>query len=103
MQIDEDAVRGMTEEDLSEYLPKKGDRFALKDFLAQAMPKTKTRKASLMDRLRERLRSNRANTVDTCTDEHESVVKKLSNLTDKKQVQKVHLGWYQEDLSSCKG
>ena len=35
MQIDEDAVSGMSDSDLSEYLPKKGDRFALKDFITR--------------------------------------------------------------------
>ena len=77
MQIDEDAVRGMSDYDLSEYLPKKGDRFALKDFITEGLAKPKSKKASLMDRLRDRLRSNRANSTDTCTDEPESTVKKI--------------------------
>ena len=94
MQIDEDAVRGMSDSDLSEYLPKKGDRFALKDFITEGLAKPKSRKASLMDRLRDRLRSNRTNSTDTCTDEPESTVKKIQKLSAKKQVHKVHLGWY---------
>ena len=94
MQVDEDAVRGMSDSDLSEYLPKKGDRFALKDFITEGLAKPKSRKASLMDRLRDRLRSNRASSTDTCTDEPESNVKKIPKLSANKQVHKVHLGWY---------
>jgi hypothetical protein len=84
----------MSDSDLSEYLPKKGDRFALKDFITEGLAKPKSRKASLMDRLRDRLRSNRTNSTDTCTDEPESTVKKIQKLSAKKQVHKVHLGWY---------
>jgi hypothetical protein len=107
LQIDEDAVRGMSDSDLSEYLPKKGDRFALKDFITVGLAKPKSRKAGLMDRLRDRLRSNRANSTDTCTDEPESTVKKIPKLSAKKQVHKVHLGWYHFEekktiFSACK-
>jgi hypothetical protein len=44
LQIDEDAVRGMSDSDLSEYLPKKGDSFALKDFITEGLAKSKSRK-----------------------------------------------------------
>ena len=88
MQIDEDAVRGMSDSDLSEYLPKKGDRFALKDFITEGLAKPKLRKASLRDRLR----SNRTKSTDTCTDEPESTVKKIQKLSAKKQCIKFTLG-----------
>ena len=94
MQIDEDAVRDMSDSDLSEYLPKKGDRFALKDFITERLAKPKSRKTSLVDRLRDRLRSNRTKSTDTCTDEPESTVKKIQKLSAKKQVHTVHIGWY---------
>lgn len=99
MQIDEDAVRGMSDSDLTEYLSKKGDRFALKDFLTKTVEKPKARKASLMDRLRDRLRSKRANSTDTCLDENEpqSTEVKIPKLNAKKPVHKVHLGWYHFD------
>lgn len=77
MQIDEDAVRDMSDSDISEYLPKKGDRFALKDFITEGLSELKSREANLMDRLRDRLKSNRVNSTDTCTDEPESTVKKI--------------------------
>ncbi|XP_033734086.1 uncharacterized protein LOC117323154 [Pecten maximus] len=97
--IDEGAVRGMSDSDLSEYLPKKGDRFALKDFLGKGQEKPKARKASLMDRLRDRLRSRRDNSTDTCTDEDEphSTAGKRQKLNAKKHIHKVHLGWYHFD------
>lgn len=47
-----------------------------------------------MDRLRDRFRSNRANSTDTCTNEAEYTVKKIPKLSAKKQVHKVHIGWY---------
>ena len=65
LQIDEDAVRGMTDSDLSEYLPKKGDRFALKDFPNKGLQKPKETKVSLMDRLRTRLQRNAASSADS--------------------------------------
>ena len=92
MQIDEDAIRGMSVSDLSEYPPKKGDRFALKDFLTKGQEKPKGPKDSLMDRLRDRLRQKRANSIDTGTDEDEphSIVRKISKLNAKKSVHRVH-------------
>lgn len=89
----------MSDSDLLEYLPKKGDRFALKDFLTKGQEKPKSRKTSLMDRLRDRLRSKRANSTDTCTDDDEpqSTLGKIPKLSAKKPVHKVHLGWYHFD------
>lgn len=66
----------MTDADLKEYLQKRGDRFALRDFLTDGLEKPKTRKASLMDRLRDTLRSSRASYTDTSNEETESVAKK---------------------------
>ena len=74
MQIDEEAVRGMSDSDLEKYLPKKGDRFALKDLLAQGQQKPKSSKTSLMDRLRDRLQKHRSNASST-DQESESTVK----------------------------
>ena len=74
MQIDEEAVRGMSDSDLEKYLPKKGDRFALKDFFAQGQQKPKSSKTSLMDRLRDRLQKHRSNASST-DQESESTVK----------------------------
>lgn len=65
----------MTDADLKEYLQKRGDRFALRDFLTDGLEKPKTRKASLMDRLRDTLRSSRASYTDTSNEETESVAK----------------------------
>ena len=56
MQIDEDAVRDMSDSDISEYLPTKGDRFALKDFITEVLSELKSREANLIDRLRDRLK-----------------------------------------------
>jgi hypothetical protein len=57
--------------------------------LCEGLAKPKSRKESLMDRLRDRLRSNRANSTETCTDEPESTVKKIQKLSAKKEVHKV--------------
>lgn len=87
----------MTDANLNEYLPKKGDRFALRDFLTEGLEKPKTRKTSLMDRLRDRLRSSRTSNTDTSHEETESVAKKIPKLSAKKEEHKVHLGWYHFD------
>lgn len=71
----------MTDADLKEYLQKRGDRFALRDFLTDGLEKPKTRKASLMDRLRDTLRSSRASYTDTSNEETESVAKKRTQST----------------------
>lgn len=83
----------MTDADLNEYLPKKGDRFALRDFLTEGLEKPKTRKASLRDRLRSSSTSN----TGTFHEETESVAKKIPKLSAKKEKHKVHLGWYHFD------
>lgn len=67
----------MTDADLKEYLQKKGDQFSSRDFLTEGLEKPKTRKASLMDRLRDRLRRSRTNYTDTSNEETESVAKKI--------------------------
>ena len=95
MQIDEEAVRGMSDSDLEEYLPKKGDRFALKDFLAQGQQKPKSSKTSLMDRLRDRLQKHRSN-ASSRDQEPESTVK-IPKLSAQKETHRVHLGWYHFD------
>lgn len=71
----------MTDADLNEYLPKKGDRFALRDFLTEGLEKPKTRKASLRDRLRSSSTSN----TDTFHEETESVAKKISQIECQKK------------------
>ncbi|KAK3103805.1 hypothetical protein FSP39_022027 [Pinctada imbricata] len=100
-QIDEDAVRGMSTSDLEEFLPRKGDRFALKDFFAKSEVKPKTKKESLMDQLKDRLRSSkRVRNTDTRSDEdepHSSSTRKTPKLSAKKPMHKVHLGWYHFD------
>lgn len=73
----------MTDADLKEYLQKRGDRFALRDFLTDGLEKPKTRKASLMDRLRDTLRSSRASYTDTSNEETESVAKKITKCQKK--------------------
>lgn len=79
----------------------------MRDFLTEGLEKLKTRKASLMDRFRDRLRSSRANYTDTSNEETESVAKKIPKLSAKKEEQKVHLGWYhfdegKKDVCACK-
>lgn len=73
----------MTDADLKEYLQKRGDRFALRDFLTDGLEKPKTRKASLMDRLRDTLISSRASYTDTSNEETESVAKKITKCQKK--------------------
>lgn len=73
----------MTDADLKEYLQKRGGRFALRDFLTDGLEKPKTRKASLMDRLRDTLRSSRASYTDTSNEETESVAKKITKCQKK--------------------
>jgi hypothetical protein len=87
----------MTDSDLAEYLPKKGDRFALKDFLTHGPKKTKSNKASLIDRLRHRLQRNNTDTTDSETNEEELPKLKVRKLSAKKELHKVHLGWYHFD------
>lgn len=57
----------------------------MRDFLTDGLEKPRTRKASLMDRLRDRLRSSRASYTDTSNEETESVAKKITKLSAKKR------------------
>lgn len=79
----------MTDTQLSEFFPEKGDRYALRDFLKNGNTKTKAKKASLMDRLRERLKSNDSSNADNVPTTSKQLKKNAQ-----KQMHKVDLGWY---------
>lgn len=64
----------------------------MRDFLTDGLEKTKTRKASLMDRLRDTLRNSRASYTDTSNEETESVAKKITKCQKKKNTKYILVG-----------
>ncbi|KAK3084031.1 hypothetical protein FSP39_007063 [Pinctada imbricata] len=86
-------MRGMTDNDLAEFLPNKGDIFALRSFLSNKLSDTKSKKLSLMDKLRDRLETTR-NSKRPSKDDEVSSRKKIPKFNAKKQVHRVDLGWY---------
>ena len=56
----------MNDKELSEFLPIKGDSYALRDFVSKGENRTETKKARVMDGLRQKLGNNN----NTSEEEH---------------------------------
>ena len=97
-QIDEDVVQIMTDSELKLYIPKAGDRIALRRFLSSSNSNSsfETRKIGLMEKLRDRLRSRKAEGPKTegpgSSQDHEQSGKRLRSNNKKDEVS-ISLGW----------
>ncbi|XP_033729918.1 uncharacterized protein LOC117319190 [Pecten maximus] len=56
--IDEESIKDMTEEDLKEFLPKYGDRIALRSLIAKRRKHKGNAKMSLLEKLKHKLKRN---------------------------------------------
>lgn len=92
--IDPEILKAMSDQDLSKFLVRYGDRIALKTFLHEKEKKFK--KAGLLDKLRTKIKGNRRD-VDSSSDEDTSSKglrrKKCKTLNNYKETRKVEIGW----------
>ncbi|XP_078323566.1 uncharacterized protein LOC111103751 [Crassostrea virginica] len=96
--IDSDALKYMTDTDLAEYLPAKGDRLALKAFCEK---KPEGKKQRLLETLRQKmmLRSRRVGNEDTLDSEEKATSERNhleGNKNAAKSSRKLELGWIHE-------
>ena len=83
----------MTDSELQAYIPKAGDRIALRSFLSSNLSKRgiETRKQGLMEKLREKLRSRKSDPQGVVQDPDQYGKKCKSN--NEKDKVKIELGW----------
>ena len=83
----------MTDSELQKYIPKAGDRIALRGFLSSKLPKSgfETKKQGLMEKLRQRLRSRKAEGLSEGQNQEDYGKKSKSN--NEKDKVKIELGW----------
>jgi len=87
----------MIDEELKQYIPKVGDRYAAKQFSNsyQNKQQKETRKMSLLNKLRSKLGQKRAFCSQSDSDEDTSSrsAKLKGNVNDRKEQRKIEIGW----------
>ena len=97
-QIDTDAVKCMTDEELSEYLPAKGDRLALRAFCSSQKPEG--RKQRLLETLRQKMMLRNRRVGEEEDDRERDFFTQKNHLEGNKNAakssRKLELGWIHE-------
>ena len=105
-QVDCGAILSMDDAVLTQFLPAVGDRYAVKDFCRCRTSHTESRKSSMLERLRSRVRAKSKSLGDSSHGSSETgqQVATTSHMKDNRFAQKptrrIELGWVNYDLVS---